>query len=234
MVDAYKSVFVNELKAAVYTGSSEAQLYHDSRAYYLAPQPAPVPGQDARKNIVLYRAMKPEEYIYLKTYIEQFKNQVDTIYDTAAVGSERAEGEEKSPIEKINAIYDVYKSKLAAMFEDVPSDVVPVGSHLGDFGQVTSGYMNRAGEAERVVVKFVMRKQGEGKLGSFMQHLTEPVKGKEGPPDIIERDHRRDKIGAKWEKAPRFSLNVGTNKWASFMFMYFVDKIEVLNPGAMK
>lgn len=230
LVTRYKSAIANELKIGVYSGSSETPLYHYGGAYHLSPQSAQPPGQDAGKNIVLYRAMRPVEYTYLKEYIDHFKSKVDAIYDDTTVGNTPAMGDEKSPIKKINDIYNEFTGK----FRGHTGTILPIGAHIGDFEQVTSGYMDRDGADERVVVKFVMRKQGEGKLGSFIQHLTQPVNGNEGPPDIIERDHRSDKIGAKWEQAPRFSLNVGTSKWASFMFMYFVDKIEVLNPGAMK
>lgn len=230
LIARYQKAIANEINVREYGGGTETPLYHYDRAYHMSPRSAQTPDQDAEKNIVLYRAMRPEEYQYLKTYIEQFKNQVDTIYDTTPVGCKPAKGEAMSPIDKINGLYNEFTRN----FRGSTGIVLPIGSHLGDIEQVVTGYLHRLGEDERVVVKFVMRKRGDSRLGSFIDHLEPPKGGAEGQPTIIETEHREDRIGAKLERAGNFSLNVGRTKWASFMFLYFVDKIEVLNPSAVK
>lgn len=227
LVERYQGAIANEINARDYSGSREAQLYYYDDSYHIAPQSIQASLQDMTKNIVLYRAMKPEEYIYLKTYIDLIKDQVDRLYDTGTVGNEPV-GE--SPIENINALYGGYKRTLRSTAQNI----CPIGAHLGDFEQVASGYLNRAGEEERVVVKFIMKNQSGNRIGSFVEHLCKPRDGGEGPPQTSTSDHAQDMIGAKREANGKFSLNVGTNKWVAFMFMYFVDKIEVLNPSAVK
>lgn len=229
LIARYQAAITNEISVREYGGSTETPLYHYDGAYHMSPKSAQPPDQDAGKNIVLYRAMKPEEYTYLKEYIDHFKSKVDKIYDTTPVGNTPAQGDKKSPIKKINDIYNEFTRK----FSGRTGTILPIAAHVGDIGQVISGYLHRAGEAERVVVKFVMKKQRRGKLGSFIQQLNQPEGGGEGTGQINKDRHIDDKIGAKSEDAGNFSLNVGDTKWASFMFMYFVDKIEVLNPSAI-
>lgn len=230
LIARYQAAIANELNVREYGGSTETPLYHYDRAYHMSPKFAQTPDQDAGKNIVLYRAMKPEEYTYLKEYIDHFKSKVDKIYDTTPVGNTPAQGDKKSPIKKINDLYNEFTGK----FSGRRGTILPIGAHVGDIEQVIKGYLHRAGEDERVVVKFIMKKKRKGKLGNFIQQLNEPEGGGEGTSYISKDRHIDDKIGAKSEDAGNFSLNVGDTKWASFMFLYFVDKIEVLNPGAVK
>ena len=234
LIARYQAAIANELNVREYGGSTETPLYHYDREYHMSPKFAQTPDQDAEKNIVLYRAMTSAEYHYLQTYLDQFKSQVDAIYKDTPVDNKIAEGKGKSPIAEINALYNQYKTALMALFTGLPKNVLPIGAHVGDIEQVIKGYLHRAGEDERVVVKFIMKKKRKGKLGNFIQQLNEPEGGGEGTSYISKDRHIDDKIGAKSEDAGNFSLNVGDTKWASFMFLYFVDKIEVLNPGAVK
>lgn len=157
---------------------------------------------------VIYRAMKKEEYEYLLQYFKKMKKFVDERYESGEV--------KQKEIREINAEF------TKCGFSE---NKLPIASHIGDFGQVTN-YLKKSGEAERVIVKFYIRKD---KINNMISDVTAPPsRGGEGKIETNKNNHIEDKIGTKLE-ADTFSYNLSTSKWAAFKFLYFVESIEVIN-----
>ncbi len=157
---------------------------------------------------VIYRAMKLDDYKALKTYFDQIKVQIDNMYDRGVVDAG-----------VVNGLHDNIGGKL------------PLGAHLGDFEQV-AGYLHRQGEKERILVKFFIK---GNKKNCLVDNVNlPPERGGEGYTSINKHNHALDKIGTKLEDGNKFSYYVGTSKWAAFRFLTYVEKIEVMNPWALR